>query len=461
MSPHPAIPSVPVPLAPGSLLDSYTLGACLGDDLDGFDYDAVEQSSGRTVTIREGCPVGLVERVGSQVVPLQGAESDFREWLARWTRLTGHWQQANRSADLARLSHSALIRIEAQGEANGTAWVCLSPSTGCTLRQVAEAGPGWPDRTTVDVGLHALCNAVESLHRLGEVHGSLTPERVIVLDSGAWCLPLPDTDPGRQPLSPWLAPEQTEAGRLAGFTKGPWTDVHAIAALAHWLLTGSAPPSVSRRQAGEPDCWAQLERVEQDPLRRRALRSALALKPADRLGSIAALRMALGWSERHVPTVAAPKPAPVPQPPAPPVPDAKPDRTSLVTLGGLLVSLSAVFAVLWINRQPADEPVAAATVEALNKAPTSAGTQVPPSPTPPKPKPLPKPPAEVLARAVPPASTSANLPAPVAAPKPKPATVAQAVPEGRKNPSEACIDWLRRRSLEPAGSERTPNPACE
>ena len=30
-------------------------------------------------------------------------------------------------------------------------------------------------------------------------------------------------------------------------------------------------------------------------LRRRALRSALAPKPADRLGSIAALRMALGW----------------------------------------------------------------------------------------------------------------------------------------------------------------------
>ncbi|WP_338414377.1 hypothetical protein [uncultured Sphaerotilus sp.] len=478
MSPHPAIPSVPVPLAPGSCLGAYELGACCGEDLDGFDYEAIERHSGRAVTIREGCPVGLVERVGSQIVPLPGAEADFHDWLARWTRLTGHWQQANQSADLARLAHSALIQIEARGEANGTAWVCLTTATGHTLRQVAEAGPGWPDRSTVDAGLHACCNAVEPLHRLGELHGSLTPERVIVLDSGSWCLPLPDTDPGRQPLSPWLAPEQTEAGRAAGLAKGPWTDVHAIAALAHWLLTGSAPPSVSRREADAPDCWAELERAESDPLRRRALRSALALKPTDRLGSIAALRMALGWSERHVPSVAAPKPAPLPLPPVPPAPEAKPDRTSLVAVGGLLVSLSAVFALLWINGPSEADPAAASSmVKSVEKAPTGAGTRVPPVPPPPlppeaKPKPAPKPPAPPEPASPVPAPSPPSPPV-APTPKPKPVPVAPAtkaamppVPPpaevaGRKKASEACIDWLRRRSLEPADSERTPNPACE
>ncbi|NYG34709.1 hypothetical protein [Sphaerotilus montanus] len=463
MSPHPAIPSVPVPLAPGSCLGAYELGACHGEDLDGFDYDAVERHSGRAVTIREGCPVGLVARVGAQVVPVPGAEDDFRDWLARWTRLTGHWEQAGRSADLARLAHSALVRIEARGEANGTAWVCLSPATGRTLRQVAEAGPGWPDRATVDAGLHACCNAVESLHRLGELHGSLTPERVVVLDSGTWCLPLPDTDPSRQPLSPWLALEQTEAGRLAGLVTGPWTDVHAVAALAHWLLTGSAPPSLSRRQADAPDCWAELERAEPDPLRRRALRSALAPKPADRLGSIAALRMALGWSERHAPSVAAPKPAPAPLPSVPPAPPAKADRTGLMTLGGLLVSLSAVFAVLWINRPPTAEPVAAAMADALDQRPAGAGHRVPPVPPPPlpvKPKAPPKPPAppQVQAPAPTPKPKQASV-SPV--PELPPTTVRPTEVAARKKTSEACIDWLRRRSLEPAGSERTSNPACE
>jgi hypothetical protein len=31
----------------------------------------------------------------------------------------------------------------------------------------------------------------------------------------------------------------------------------------------------------------------------------------------------------------------------------------------------------------------------------------------------------------------------------------------RRKPSEACIDWLRRRSLEPTDTERERNPACE
>jgi len=83
MSPHPAIPSVPVPLAPGSCLGAYELGACRGEDLDGFDYEAIERHSGRAVTIREGCPVGLVERIGSQIVPLPGRASTTLPRLAR------------------------------------------------------------------------------------------------------------------------------------------------------------------------------------------------------------------------------------------------------------------------------------------------------------------------------------------------------------------------------------------
>jgi hypothetical protein len=465
----PALPAFPTPLAPGACLGPYVLTACLGDDLDGFDYAAEERHSGRTVVIREGCPVGLVRRVGTEAVPLPGAEADFRDWLARWTRLTGHWAQAGRSADLARLAPSALVRIEAQGQDNGTAWVCLTPVSGRTLRQVAEEGPGWPDRATVDAGLHACCSAVEPLHRLGEVHGSLTPERVRVQDSGAWCLPLPDTDPGRQPLSPWLALEQTDAGQDAGLTTGPWTDVHGIAALAHWLLTGSAPPSLSRRQAGAPDCWAELERVEPDPLRRRALRSALAPRPADRLGSVAALRMALGWSEHHAPVVAEPKPAAAPPPPAPPPAPTKPDRTGVVTLVGLLVSFSAVFSVLWINHgstppeAPPDVPAAAPAaavaraVQTIEAEPPGAAPAMPPPIAASEPPSRPVSAVRVTEaprQARPPVAAASRVPAPVSPP-------VQTAAAGKKKPSDACIDWLRRRSLESVGAERERNPACE
>jgi hypothetical protein len=43
-------------------------------------------------------------------------------------------------------------------------------------------------------------------------------------------------------------------------------------------------------------------------------------------------------------------------------------------------------------------------------------------------------------------------------PVPPPVQTAAA---SKKKPSEACIDWLRRRSLEIGGAERERNPACE
>lgn len=494
-----AFTAVPAPLAPGHSVGPYRIGAVLGEDLDGFTYTADELHSERRVLLREGCPVGLVQRVGTEVVPLEGAEADFSDWLARWKRLLTLWQQAERATDPARLGRSALVHIEDRGDAHGTAWVSLRPPGGRTLRQVAEDGPGWPDRAMADAGLHACCGAVEALHRLGGLHGSLTPERVQVLDGGAWCLLLPDTDPERQPLSPWLALEQTEAGRAAGLTPGPWTDVHGIAALAHWLLTGSAPPSIERRQADAPGCWTELERAERDPLRLRALRSALAPRPADRLGSVAALRMALGWSERHVPVTAETRSAPVtPAPaPVPPTPPAGRDRAGVVALVGLLVSLSAVFSVLWINRGssvPVDE--ASATAAAPRPAPSTGSAA--PRPPMPAPKvaaradgtaasaPRPRPP---LAASVPAVGEAARKPVAAAAVKPREpekdaakttagtaSGVAVAVPRaepasravpvqtasaGRRKPSQECIDWLRRRSLEPAGTEHERNPACE
>ena len=458
----------------------YVIQACLGEDLDGFDYAVEARHSGRAVLLRESCPVGLVQRVGLEVQPFGGDEAEFRDWLVRWSRLLDHWQRAARAADPARLGHSALVTIEDRGEAHGTSWVSLLPPGGRSLRQVAEDGPGWPDRATVDPGLHACCSALEALHRLGEVHGCLTPERVQVLDSGAWCLLLPDTDPGRQPLSPWLALEQTEAGRAAGLTTGPWTDVHGIAALAHWLLTGSAPPSVSRRQTEASDCWDALERAEPDPLRRRAWRSALAVRPADRLSSLAALRMALGWSERHVPVVAEPRralppPLPLPEPPPPP---ARRSRAGIVALTGLLVSLTAVFALLWINGGSSAEEGAAA-VAVLEAAPTAAGPAASAAAA------ATVPASSVPAPASPSASASAVLPQPAAPapkavatadtkPKPRPPAASATPPAARPDPaapvqtaatrrktSEACIDWLRRRSLEPTDTERERNPACE
>lgn len=437
-----AFPGVPTPLAPGSVAGPWRVGACLGEDLDGFDYLVEDPRRGRTVLLREACPVGLVQRVAAEVVPVRGAEADFRDWLARWTDLLGHWQQAGDAIDPVGSGHGALVPIEARGLAHGTAWAILGPPVGRTLREVVERDPGRLDRASVDAGLQACCDALDALHRLGEFHGSLTPERVRVREDGAWCLALPDTDPSRQPLSPWLALEQTEAGRAGGLTPGPWTDVHGLAALAHWLLTGAAPPGLLRRQAGEADLWQALDQAEPGPGRRQAWRHALALRPADRIDSIAALRRALGWPARPVP-VLTPVPAaaePVVLPAVAPSPAPR-RRVSVVGLAGLLVllgGLSGVGVVLWRGGGASAPPVVA-------------------------PRPEPAPTLASSAASVPVAASSAprRLPPVAVASPPGPAHPPATAPVRRRPPSPACIDWLRRRSLEPGGVAAPSGAACD
>jgi hypothetical protein len=63
--------------------------------------------------------------------------------------------------------------------------------------------------------------------------------------------------------------------------------------------------------------------------------------------------------------------------------------------------------------------------------------------------------AEAPRRVRSPAAAASRVPAP--APPPPIQTAAA----GKKKTSDACIDWLRRRSLEPTGTEREHNPACE
>lgn len=448
-----AFPGVPTPLVPGSVAGPWRIEACLGEDLDGFDYLVEDPRHGRTVLLREACPVGLVQRVAAEVVPVRGAEADFSDWLTRWTDLLGHWQQAGDAIDPIGSGHGALVPIEARGLAHGTAWAILGPPVGRTLREVVERGSGRLDRAWVDAGLQACCEALDALHRLGEFHGSLTPERVRVRDDGAWCLALPDTDPSRQPLSPWLALEQTDTGRVGGLTLGPWTDVHGLAALAHWLLTGAAPPGLLRRQAGEADLWQALDQAESDPGRRQVWRRALALRPADRIDSIAALRQALGWPARPVPALtplSTPETAPAELPAAAPR-----RRVGVVMLAWLLAGLSVIAGTLWRSGGASAPPVAA--VVGLDEAGASASA----------PASVPEPKAAS-------ASSAASMPAlasgvprrgPAAVvastPTPKPARPPATAQVRRPPPSPACIDWLRRRSLEPDATPVPSSAACE
>lgn len=143
-----------------------------------------------------------------------------------------------------------------------------------------------------------LAAALAELHEAGQVHGGICPAAI-------------DHDPAGRPMlaAPPLAPraDAEEAARHAGYAAfeqytddpahpcGPWTDVYGLAALAHFLATGSAPPDALARCVRD-DC-ASLHECgpgAYDKAFCDAVDSGLAMSAPARPQSVAAFALAMG-----------------------------------------------------------------------------------------------------------------------------------------------------------------------
>jgi tetratricopeptide (TPR) repeat protein len=212
---------------------------------------------------------------------------------------------------LASLEHPNLARLVDSGTHEGRPWLALAFVQGRTLEAIGCAGrppPAWSARVVADVA-HALARC----HAAGLVHRDVKPaniiledvtERVVLVDFG-----LVRRDPRLAQSQPaltlsgelvgtpaYMAPEQADPrGHDA---VGPPTDVHALGATLHFLLTGHPP----YRGATLVELFARL--LEQPPPAPSAsapgvppplddlVRRALAKRPAER-PTAAALAQAL------------------------------------------------------------------------------------------------------------------------------------------------------------------------
>lgn len=350
------LPAPPAPLPPGHHVEGYELLACVGEDLDGFVYRAMDRRTHREVAIREFFPVGLVERDGDRVQAWPGVESEYSRLLARWIVVVDH---------LALVDHPALVRVEDYWLRCGTAYVLTPWIDGQTLRARRDQSAGGFGRADIEAWVGVCCDAMDLLHRGGDVHGSLSPERLTVQASGQLVLPLPDMDPSRQPYSLWLAPEQAERPP-GGWQVGPWTDVHGIAAIAHWLFTGAPPPGLARRQSGDADIWQPLDQAVGEGPWRDGIVRALSPDPSRRPASVVELREALGLPAAPV---SAPRPAAIE------LPVLSPDLAVPVLEVQPAQPVQPGLPDLPVLQEP--EPVAASPTPAPKPAPTASAPAVP------------------------------------------------------------------------------------
>jgi serine/threonine protein kinase len=220
--------------------------------------------------------------------------------------------RARRGAEtLARLEHPHIARVHLVGEHEHLVYGVLEYVAGGDLRRGLRDGP-WPiDRAVAFVG--KVADAVGFLHDHGVVHGDLKPANVLI--AGPTDPKLADFGIARYPGDPvaaaphprprgtpgYMAPEQA---RGRDDLIGPATDVHALGAVLHEVLTGRAPfAGRSRALVLEQICL----RVPDPPSRSRPEVPAeidaicarcLAKDPSDRYPNAGVLARALrSWLE--------------------------------------------------------------------------------------------------------------------------------------------------------------------
>lgn len=325
MSLPPAASSYPPSALPrGTRLGEFEILDVLGVGGFGIVYLALDHALEREVAIKEYMPSSLAGRTATLQVSLR-SQSDAE------TFALGLRSFVNEAKLLARFDHPSLLKVYRFWEQNETAYMAMPVYRGRTLKAVRQGMSGPPDEAWLRGVLVPLLGAIEALHAEGVFHRDIAPDNILIepdgrpvlLDFGAARRVIGDRS---QTLTAILKPAYAPIEQYAEVSvsrQGPWTDLYALGATLHYLLTGEPPPPATARtlhddlrplaSRGLPGCSATLC---------AAVDWMLATRPADRPQSVAALRAVLDGQAAVPPPDASPAvPAAVAAPgPAAPVP---------------------------------------------------------------------------------------------------------------------------------------------
>ncbi|QNP49079.1 serine/threonine protein kinase [Diaphorobacter aerolatus] len=252
-------------------------------------YLAHDHQLERTVAIKEYLPGAIAYRNADGIVlpRFEKYESTFKTGLQSFLK---------EARILAQFEHHSLIRIHRFWEQNGTAYMVMQYCQGKTMRQILQNDPergrdeGWLKQVIAPV-----LDALKLLHSRNCYHRDLSPDNIMILDSGAPMLL--DFGAARQVigdmtqaltviLKPGFAPIEQYADDES-MRQGPWTDIYGAGAVLYFAAAGKAPTASVARLVKDPikKLSAQPD-LPFTPQFSRAVDHALALFPPDRPQSI-------------------------------------------------------------------------------------------------------------------------------------------------------------------------------
>jgi TonB family protein len=314
----------------GYHLREFAIEGVLGEGGFSVVYLATDLRLERKVAIKEYMPTALATRDSDFSVHVRSS-AQHREAFDAGLR-----SFINEAKLLARFEHPALVKVHQFWQEKGTAYMVMPFYAGPTLKT-------WFKQRTEPLGedwilnfLRLTMDALETLHREQCLHRDVAPDNILVLnestplllDFGAARRVIGDlTQALTVILKPGFAPIEQYA-ESASMRQGPWTDVYALAAVAHFMITGRAPaPAVSRVLADDATPLREEAQGRYSERLLVAVDAGLAVRPENRPQTIEELRRLLQYGPSEPPANRAVSPRPPEQDTSGAIDD---DRTRIV-----------------------------------------------------------------------------------------------------------------------------------
>jgi non-specific serine/threonine protein kinase len=284
-------------LAPGFRLRQYEITGTVGRGGFGTVYTARRLTDGKTCAIKEYLPVAIAGRSHGLIAP---RSIQFADALA-----VGVESFLREAELLSELSHPALVDVYDAWEENGTGYLAMAYYPGKTLRAKRLKSSLPPPESSIRQWMLPIFDAVLELHAHRIIHRDISPDNILVSDSGSAVLL--DLGSARQViggmtqalttvLKPGFAPieQYVDDGSMS---QGRWTDVYGLAGTMYFLTTGKQPLAATSRlvRDQQPSVSAGAVSGQASEAFCVAVDKGLAVRAIDRYKSVGEFRAALGW----------------------------------------------------------------------------------------------------------------------------------------------------------------------
>ncbi len=351
----------------GTRVAEFEITRLIGQGGFGVVYEAWDHTLERVVAIKEYMPSSLANRQSDgSVVP----SSDRH----RETFDMGMRSFINEARLLAQFDHPALLKVYRFWQERGTTYLVMPCYRGDTLKEALASRKDAIDQGWLLGIIDGVTQALAVMHRANCYHRDIAPDNImllehsglpVVLDFGAARRVITDrTQAITVILKPGYAPIEQYA-ETPDMSQGAWTDIYALSAVMHVVISGrSPPPSVARMLndryvplAGN----SELQKRFSDHIL-AAVDSGLAVRPEGRPQSVAEFRAALhlpGVNEtgaaQPARTVSARPLEPTANPPSVPksasiaAPSAKKTSSSMLAAAAAALAIAGGGAWWWTN----------------------------------------------------------------------------------------------------------------